>query len=505
MWTLINSTPWMIGLVALWFSASSIYRRFSYRNAMLANGCSTPKKYAHKDPFFGIDMFVALAKAMQSGSMLATVEGLFTTYGKTFQSNSWGTTVINTMDPLVIQTVLANSSEKFGVAPSRIPVVEPLMQDGIFTADGQSWAYHRSIAKQIFTGVRFSVIPSLEKHVNRLLELIPQDGSTVDLQPLLKRMFLDRTTEFLFGVSQDSLLAGTKDDSTEDFISIFDKSLVGLHTRMFLGRLVFIRGRDTLLRKDISYVHAFIDRYVTMAIERQRLLEENVKEVSPANYVYLDKLVKETKDKTELRNQMLNIFLPARDSTSSATGFIFFHLARHPDVWMKLREEVIRIGDAPITFDLLKSMKYLKFVVNESLRLLAPAGLSIRTCVQDCVLPRGGGPDGKSPILVRPGTEIRVVFHALHKDRDIWGEDAMEFRPERWENLRTTWEYIPFLGGGRICPAQQMALTEISYLVVRFMQEFKSMENRDPEKKFVAGMKLSMESKNGVKVGFEVA
>lgn len=88
--------------------------------------------------------------------------------------------------------------------------------------------------------------------------------------------FVDRVTDFLFGVSQDSLLAGTKDDSTGDFISIFDKSLIGLHTRMFLGRLVFIRGGDNQLRKDISYVHAFVDRYVEMAIDRQRLSEKTV-------------------------------------------------------------------------------------------------------------------------------------------------------------------------------------------------------------------------------------
>lgn len=81
----------------------------------------------------------------------------------------------------------------------------------------------------------------------------------------------------------------------------------------------------------------------------------------------------------------------------------------------------------------------------------------------------------------------------------------MEFGPERWENLRTTREYIPFIGGGRICPAQQMAPIEVFYLVVRFMQEFKVIENRDSEKKFVARMKLSMESKHGMKVGFEVA
>ncbi|KAF7894036.1 hypothetical protein EAF00_007550 [Botryotinia globosa] len=191
-----------------------------------------------------------------------------------------------------------------------------------------------------------------------------------------------------------------------------------------------------------------------MAINRQQVSEKTVQKVSPANYVYLDQLIKKTKNKMELGNQMLNLFFPARDSTSSATGFTFFHLARHPDVCIKLREVVISIGDAPITFDLLKSMKCLKFVVNESLHLLAPAGLTIRTCVEDCVLPRGCGPDGKSPILVRPGTEIRIIFHALHKDGDIWGEYAIKFCPERWENLRTTWEYIPFLGGGRICPAQ---------------------------------------------------
>ncbi|TGO60154.1 hypothetical protein BOTNAR_0150g00050 [Botryotinia narcissicola] len=129
------------------------------------------------------------------------------------------------MNLLVIQPVLASSSKNFGVAPSRIPVVDPLMQDGIFTADGQSCAYHKSIAKQIFSGVRFSVVRSLEKHINRLLESIPRDSSTTDLQSLLKRMFLDRTTAFPFGVSQDTLLAGTKDDSAEDCISIFDKSL----------------------------------------------------------------------------------------------------------------------------------------------------------------------------------------------------------------------------------------------------------------------------------------
>ena len=64
--------------------------------------------------------------------------------------------------------------------------------------------------------------------------------------------------------------------------------------------------------------------------------------------------------------------------------------------------------------------------------------MTVRTCLQDCVIPCEGGPLEKEPIFVQQGREVRIVFHALHKDPDIWGEDALEFRPERWENMRTT-------------------------------------------------------------------
>ena len=136
------------------------------------------------------------------------------------------------------------------------------------------------------------------------------------------------------------------------------------------------------------------------------------------------------------------------------------------------------------------------------LRLISPGGMTIRTCLEDCVIPCGGGISEQEPILVQKGTEVRIIFHALHKDPDIWGEDALEFRPERWETMRTTWEYIPFLGGGRTCPAQQMALTDCSYILVRFLQEFREIENRDEQVEFVESIKLSLESGNGVKVGF---
>ena len=93
-----------------------------------------------------------------------------------------------------------------------------------------------------------------------------------------------------------------------------------------------------------------------------------------------------------------------------------------------------------------------------------------------------------------------VNVYALHHDKKVWGEDAEEFRPERWETERPMWEYLPFLGGPRICPAQQMALAECSYVLVRLLQEFRDIENRDPEP-WAEEIRLQSQSRHGVKIG----
>jgi cytochrome P450 len=98
---------------------------------------------------------------------------------------------------------------------------------------------------------------------------------------------------------------------------------------------------------------------------------------------------------------------------------------------------------------------------------------------KDVVLPKGGGPDGQSPLFVPKGTNCRWILYSLHRRKDLYGEDAEEFRPERWETLRISWEYVPFSGGPRACIGQQFALTQMSYLVARVFQTFESIEASD--------------------------
>lgn len=90
----------------------------------------------------------------------------------------------------------------------------------------------------------------------------------------------------------------------------------------------------------------------------------------------------------------------------------------------------------------------------------------------------------------------------LHADPEVWGEHARVFRPERWKGLKQSWNYIPFMGGRRICPAQQNVLTDVAYILVRLLREFKTLENWDECFEYVDRIVFTRESRNGVKVAF---
>jgi cytochrome P450 len=87
----------------------------------------------------------------------------------------------------------------------------------------------------------------------------------------------------------------------------------------------------------------------------------------------------------------------------------------------------------------------------------------------------------------------------MHRRTDIYGPDAEEFKPERWEALRVGWGYLPFNGGPRICVGQQFALTEAGYTIVRLMQNFGAVQARD-DRPWNEGLQLTMSVGNGVKV-----
>ena len=79
---------------------------------------------------------------------------------------------------------------------------------------------------------------------------------------------------------------------------------------------------------------------------------------------------------------------------------------------------------------------------NPALRFYPVVPSNGRIAVKDTVLPCGGGTHGEYPLFIPKGAIVGFTPYVMHRRQDIYGPDALEFRPERWapeKGLRPGW------------------------------------------------------------------
>lgn len=175
--------------------------------------------------------------------------------------------------------------------------------------------------------------------------------------------------------------------------------------------------------------------------------------------------------------------MAGRDTTAGLLAWCLLRLAIHPDIHARLREIVLRDfpGKSQPTFSQLKSCRPLQHFIQEVMRLHSTVPVNNRVATKNTTLPLGGGADQRSPIAVQAGQVVVFSVYMMHRRKDLWGEDALEFRPSRWKERVPAWQFLPFLGGPRVCLGQQFALTEAAFLLVRLLREFDRVEPVDGE------------------------
>jgi len=187
-----------------------------------------------------------------------------------------------------------------------------------------------------------------------------------------------------------------------------------------------------------------------------------------------------TDDTKLLLDEILNLLIAGRDTSASLLSFTTYCLTLHPEVLSKLREEILSVvgPDRAPTYDDIRRMRYLRVVLNETLRLYPPVPLNIREAIGETTW----FDDNDQLLYVPPKMRAGYsVFH-LQRDEKYWGPDAHIFDPDRWLDGRLSryiaepFIYIPFNAGPRICLGQQFALNETSFFMIRLLQRFDHFE-----------------------------
>ncbi|CAI5760339.1 unnamed protein product [Candida verbasci] len=452
----------------------------------------------------GIDALFNQEKTKKSGTfhedLYSTFKSLKTT---TFQNTLLFQNQVMTIEPENIRLCTSSAHFNDWNIGWRSLAFEPLLGNGIFSSEsGPKWKHSRMMLRPIFAKEHLKQITEMEQYTQSIIKIIKlKNGVSFDLQQLFNNFTIDYATNFLFGESCDSLkdLLGEISTSTIDkdlknsFAEAFNVSQDYLTKRASLGPFMFLCN-DSKFKEANKIQHEFVSYYVNKAINlsEKELIDDS------KSYTFLYQLAKQTNDPQVLQDELLNILLAGRNTTASLLSFLFFELAHNPKIFQKLKSEILKYYPDvnSITFESLQSCQYLKFVINETLRYNPSVPISTRTASKLTILPKGGGSDNESPILIEKGTRIVFPLFVSNRNEKYFGERTNEFIPERWENLPANGgiAFMPFSTGPRLCLGQQFALIETSYLTIRFLQEFNQLEIVDdvypPLKTANASMRL---------------
>ncbi|KAK7049282.1 hypothetical protein VNI00_005883 [Paramarasmius palmivorus] len=414
--------------------------------------------------------------------------------GPFFNMNVMGEDVMFTTEPEHIQQILATDFKSYEKGEGFRKDVAPVLGVGVFNSNGEMWKFHRQMTRPFFTRDRISHFDIFDRHAESAVAQMKKRlraGYPIDFQDLMGRFTLDSATEFLFGSCVHSLSANppyphyapvelSSSPETDEarraqtFTKAFLEAQEVIGLRIWVGPLwPLAEFWEDKTVEPMNIVNSFIEPIIAEALEKKRAAgrpSKIAKEEVGDDETMLDHLVDLTDDPNVLRDAILNIMVAGRDTTTGTLTFIIYFLSMYPRVAARLREEVLsKVGPhRRPTYDDVKEMKYLRAVINGKSATI-DGELQIRQCVSATTWP---SPDPTQPPIYVPAGSTRT---------DLWGPDAEEFDPERFldDRLKTyltprPFIFLPFNAGPRICLGQQFAYNEMSFILIRLMQNFES-------------------------------
>ncbi|KAI3696099.1 hypothetical protein L1987_79108 [Smallanthus sonchifolius] len=397
-----------------------------------------------------------------------------TTFGKICFTWIGTMPVVHITEPSMIREILANF-RKFQKPRGGNPL-RKLLFSGLVYVEGDQWVKRRKIVNPAFHVEKLKhmvsafyvscseMIEQWEKVVNT------ESSCEVDVWPYLQNLSSDVISRTAFGSSFEE---GRKIfELQREQAALVRKAISSL----YIPGSRFLPTKNNKRMKEIeNEVRGSIKSIINKRVIAMKageashddllgiLLDSNYNEIKEHENNSLGLSIDEIIEECKL------FYFAGQETTGNMLGWTMILLGLHSEWQTYAREEVLHVfRDKTLDTDGLRHLKVMDMIFNEVLRLYAPVVAVTRQVYEETKL---------GNLTLPAGTIVQVQSLISHHNKDTWGEDVNEFKPERFSEgvskaTKGQSVYLPFSGGPRICIGQNFAILEAKMALAIILQNF---------------------------------
>ncbi|MED6160429.1 hypothetical protein PIB30_051459 [Stylosanthes scabra] len=391
---------------------------------------------------------------------------------------------VNITNPDHIKRVLTNNTF-FKKEKLKLKRVANLLGSGLPNYEDHEWLRHRKIINPAFHIDKLKVLTSTmvqccDDVISKWEEMVVSSSSEgkcdIDVWPSIQNLACDVISRTAFG------------SSYQEGKRIFELLMKQARLIMKL-KYIHIPGW-WLLPTSVNRSMIKIDREIQKSLEaiiskREEamkdgeevnksdllgiLLESNTNEIKEQGYGNSSRKKGIGMSNREIVEECNTFYLAGQETTADLMVWTMVLLSRYPEWQTRAREEVFQVfGNRKLDNNGLNRLKTVTMILNEVLRLYPPGLFFTRTVDKDIKMEN---------LSLPAGVKVTLPILYIHHDRELWGDDAKEFKPERFsEGIATATKgrlsYFPFGWGPRICIGQNFSLMEAKIFLTLLLQRF---------------------------------
>ncbi|KAJ9680493.1 hypothetical protein PVL29_019730 [Vitis rotundifolia] len=395
-------------------------------------------------------------------------------YGPIFTYSTGNIQLLCITDPEMVKHISLSTSLSLGRPSFASKERRPLFGEGILSSSGSIWAYQKKIiAPELYMdkvkGMVNSMVDSTTIVLRTWENSVDNEEGVADIRvdEDLRRVSADIISRACFGSSYSQ--------GKDIFLKL--RTLQKIMSKGFL--YTGVPGRRHLpsknnreiwrLEKEINMMILKVVNERIGAQHGEKDLLQMILEAAKSSSSHNGKPSMDINSDKFIVDNCKNIYFAGNETTALTASWALVLLATHPDWQARARAEVLEIckGRLPDA-DMLRRMKTLAMVIQETLRLYPAVAFVARETLQDMKF---------RDLSVPRNSVIWIPVPTLHHHPDVWGPDAHLFNPERFGNgiqgaCKIPQAYMPFGMGPRTCIGQHFAMAELKVILSLILSKF---------------------------------